>query len=98
MRPIARFAMAFLFLAAPAPGFAADDASRAQTAARDPNERVCEDIVVTGSRLAKSRFCGTRAEWEEKQKQDREVTDNAQRQAADPCHAVLTHTGAPNCG
>jgi hypothetical protein len=55
---------------------------------RDPNERICEDIVLTGSRLASRRFCGTRAEWEDKRRQDREAVEKAQ---LSPC--VLTHNG-----
>lgn len=59
------------------------------------NERVCEDIIQTGSRLAKKRFCGTRAEWADKQLQDRKMIEQIQ---ASPC--VLTHnssTGRPAC-
>jgi hypothetical protein len=46
----------------------------------DPNERVCQDIIQTGSRLAKKRFCGTRQEWEDKRRADREATEKAQTQ------------------
>ncbi len=53
----------------------------------DPNERICEDVVQIGSRLATKRFCATRAEWEEKKRQDREAVEKAQ---LSPC--VLTHT------
>ena len=63
----------------------------------DPNARVCEDVVVTGSRLATKRFCGTRAEWEARKKADREVVEDAQRHANDPCSAILTHTGPAAC-
>jgi hypothetical protein len=51
-----------------------------QRPAADPNSRVCEDIIQTGSRLAKKRFCGTRQEWEDKKHQDREATEKAQTQ------------------
>lgn len=54
----------------------------------DPNERICENITLVGSRLAVKRFCGTRAEWAERRRQDREVIDAAQRS---PC--VQTHNG-----
>jgi hypothetical protein len=50
--------------------------------ARDQNQRVCEDIKPTGSRLATKRFCGTRAEWEEKRRLDKEEVEKAQRM---PC-------------
>lgn len=46
---------------------------------RDPNERVCEKIKVVGSRLASKRYCATRAEWEDKKRQDREGIDRMQR-------------------
>ena len=63
----------------------------------DPNEIVCEKIEVIGSRLAVKRVCGTRAEWAEKRKLDREAVDQAQRSANGPCSSTLTHTGAPAC-
>ncbi len=63
----------------------------------DPNEIVCEKIGVVGSRLAVKRVCGTRAEWAEKRKMDRDVLDQVQRSANGPCNTVNTHTGAPSC-
>jgi len=99
MRSVAHLAVIGTLLAsAPIRAAAADDVSKAKTVAPDPNERVCENVVQTGSRLATKRFCGTRAEMEARKKQDREVVDDAQRQAGAPCQAILTHTGAPNCG
>jgi hypothetical protein len=70
------------------PAFAQQTPSQQKPAA-DPNERVCEDIVQTGSRIATKRFCGTRAEWEEKKKQDREAVEKAQLSSC-----MITHTGA----
>jgi hypothetical protein len=56
----------------------------------DPqNERVCENITPIGSRLATKRFCGTRAEWADRKRQDREALEAAQR---GPC--VISTTGA----
>jgi len=99
MRSVAHLAVIGIILAsAPIRAAAADDSSKTKTVAPDPNERVCENVVQTGSRLATKRFCGTRAEMEARKKQDRDVVDDAQRQAAAPCQAILTHTGAPNCG
>jgi hypothetical protein len=46
------------------------------------NEKICENITPIGSRLATKRFCGTRAEWEDRRRQDREAVENAQRS---PC-------------
>lgn len=63
----------------------------------DPNQKICETVTMVGSRLAKKKICATRAEWAERRKLDREVIDDAQRHAADPCNAVLTHSGPPAC-
>ena len=59
------------------------------------NERICEDITLTGSRIASKRFCGTRAQWADKKLQDKQEVERIQRS---PC--VLTHnssTGKPAC-
>ena len=61
----------------------------------DPNDRICEKITVIGSRLATKKFCGTRAEWAERKRQDREALEAAQKS---PC--MLTHnsgSGKPAC-
>ena len=61
----------------------------------DPNERICEKITMIGSRLATKKFCGTRAEWAERKRQDREALEAAQKS---PC--MLTHNngnGKPAC-
>ncbi len=66
-----------------------------QAPASSRNEKVCENITVTGSRLATKRFCGTRAEWDDRKRQDREAVEAAQRS---PC--VLQRngpTGRPIC-
>ena len=51
----------------------------ANTNVGDPNERICETVTPTGSRLTTKRFCGTRAEWAEKKLQDRQELEKAQR-------------------
>ena len=59
------------------------------------NERICANITLTGSRLATKRFCGTRAQWADKQLQDRQEVERIQRS---PC--VYQHnsvTGRPSC-
>jgi hypothetical protein len=50
--------------------------------AGDQNERICEDITLTGSRIASKRFCGTRAQWADKRLQDRQEVERIQRS---PC-------------
>ena len=49
------------------------------TSTGDPNERICEKVPIIGSRLASKRFCASRAEWEERKRQDREALEAAQR-------------------
>ena len=58
----------------------AQQQSSDQRPPQDPNERICQDIIQTGSRLAKKRFCATRQEWEDKRREDREATEKAQTQ------------------
>jgi hypothetical protein len=61
----------------------------------DPNERICENITPIGSRLATKRFCGTRAEWADRKRQDREALEGAQKS---PCMITTTGaTGRPAC-
>lgn len=58
-------------------------------------ERICETIVLTGSRISARKFCGTRAEWADRRKQDREAVEKAQM---GPC--MQTHSsssGRPSC-
>lgn len=45
----------------------------------DPNERICRDIALTGSRMVSRRFCATRAEWEAREREDRDQTELMQR-------------------
>lgn len=90
-------AIGALMLAISAGPIQAKSDSPPQRIPLNPNERVCEDIKVIGSRLAVKRVCGTRAEWKEKRQMDREVVDEAQRHAADPCNSVLTHSGPAMC-
>lgn len=54
--------------------------------AKDPNEIVCEKQSIVGSRLATRRVCGTRAEWAEKRRLDKEAVEQGQRAACMPTH------------
>ena len=73
--------IAFL-LAAGAPSSTAPPAPATNTNVGDPNEKICENIIPIGSRLATKRFCGTRAEWADRKLQDRQALEEAQRS---PC-------------
>ena len=88
---IATFASASL--AAQAPSTAA--AQGQSRPAAESKDRVCEDIVMTGSRLASKRFCGTREEWAERKLQDRQAIERIQ---IGSCVAQQTSaTGRPSC-
>ena len=54
--------------------------------AKDPNEIVCEKQSIVGSRLATRQVCGTRAEWAEKRRLDKEAVEQGQRAACMPTH------------
>lgn len=60
-----------------------------KTVTPDQNERVCEDITETGSRLAVRRFCGTRSEWEQKKQADKDNVNEIQRSACLPTHHAV---------
>ena len=45
---------------------------------RDQNAKLCQVITPVGSRLATKKVCATRAEWEDKKRQDREAVEKAQ--------------------
>lgn len=79
----------------PAQASASADPPKPAATAADPNERICEEVVLTGSRLGAKRFCATRAEWEDKKRQDREAIEKAQ---VGPCVITTTGgTGRPSC-
>lgn len=50
----------------------------------DPTEIVCVRLTTTGSRLAGSRRCLTRAEWAEHQRSARTIIDEAQIRQVNP--------------
>ena len=72
------FLAAAIAAAAPAPAN--------EKKAKDPNEVICEKQTVLGSRLATRKVCGTRAEWAEKRRLDKEAIDQGQRAACMPTH------------
>ena len=71
-----------LTLLAAVAGIAAVPTNAADTSSgkgKDPNEKICEDIIPVGSRLAVKRVCATRNEWAEKRRRDRNWIDEGQR-------------------
>lgn len=64
----------------------------------DPNEKICQNVAQIGSRLSKKRICATRAEWEERNRLDREAVAQAQKQIGGPCSVASNkNVGAPSC-
>lgn len=84
------------------PGMALADPSSVQAQsprpAADPNQRICETETVIGSRLATRKICGTRAEWAERRKQDRQTVEEIQRLQGQPCiNSTVSSGAAPTC-
>lgn len=76
--PTSTFSLALLALAAAAPEPAPHGQPATRTNVGDPNEKICQNITPIGSRLATKRFCGTRAEWEDRKLQDKQALEKAQ--------------------
>lgn len=62
------------------PVAAQDAGTSKKRKARDPNEQVCKTEEILGSRLATRRVCMSRAEWAERQREDRERVERTQLQ------------------
>ena len=82
MRVVGRTAALMALVSYSLAGAAVAQTSQAKVPAAGTNDKVCETITVTGSRIGAKRFCGTRAEWEERRRRDREAVEAAQRS---PC-------------
>jgi hypothetical protein len=67
-----------LLLAATAASAEAPTASATHNAASDPNEMVCRTSGELGSRLNRRRVCMTRAQWAERQREQRQDIERAQ--------------------
>ena len=87
-------ATGFLLGAVPASAISLET-TQAKPDARDPDEKVCEDITIVGSRLAVKRVCATRAQWAEKRRRDRDLVDQAQKS---PCVVGRVSGGSAVCG
>ena len=62
--------------------FATASVSTAQQVKKpaDPNQKICQVMTPVGSRLATKKVCATRAEWEARKKDDREIVEKVQTQ------------------
>lgn len=86
LKRLAQLIAALSLIAMPGPTLA--QGAPTSSAAGDPNEKICENIIPVGSRLAKKRVCATRAEWEERRRLDREAVEQAQKQIGGPCQTT----------
>ena len=69
----------------------------ATNTAHDPNQRICENMTVVGSRLAVKRVCATRAEWADRRLQDRQDAESIQRSLTGSTCAGAKTAGKPVC-
>jgi hypothetical protein len=60
----------------------------------DPDERICEKVTVTGSRLATHKVCATRSEWERRRLEERQLIDRSQMSA---CVETSVSAGHGQC-
>ncbi|MCA8894659.1 MAG: hypothetical protein KDA48_05330 [Amphiplicatus sp.] len=62
-----------------APQDAAVEQDTDESAKSDDDRIICRSIMVTGSRIAKERVCGTAKEWADHKKRSREELERTQR-------------------
>ena len=85
---------AVLLLGTPAAAASVEKTAPPKSDVRNPDDKVCEDITIIGSRLAVKRVCATRAQWAEKRRRDRDLVDQAQRS---PCVVTQMDKGKQIC-
>ena len=97
MRPIVLLASAAAILcaAAPAPSSPGGNAAATDAQTYDPNERICESVKVTGSRLAVRKVCATRSERAERRLQDRQAVGDLQTRLC--VNTGSNSSGRPSC-
>ena len=48
--------------------------------AKNPNDLICRDLPLSGSRLDEKRVCMTRLQWEDQRRETRQTIEKAQTQ------------------
>jgi hypothetical protein len=76
--------MRFLFAVALSAAAAAAGAAPRHAGPKSPNDMICRELPVTGSRLDVQRVCMTRLQWEEQRRDARDATDRAQTRQNNP--------------
>jgi hypothetical protein len=54
-------------------------AAKVTAQAKAADTKICRTVVVTGSRLGGKKICGSRQEWDDRQRRDREMIDDMSR-------------------
>ncbi|RJF93175.1 hypothetical protein [Sphingomonas cavernae] len=75
MRYGCHLAVVIALVGSPPTGVAAETDARPKS---DPGEIICRSEPVLGSRLAKRRYCLTRAQWDERRASDRQIIEKSQ--------------------
>lgn len=88
------FVFATLSLIASAALAADPQSAKPATPGYDPDERICEKITVTGSRLATHTVCATRSEWDRRRLEERQLIDRSQMA---PCVEMSVSGGKAQC-
>ena len=94
-RSVFLFAAAAGLLASPAS--AADPQATQQPAAANasnPDQKICEKITVTGSRLATRTVCATKREWDQRRLEERQLIERSQSSA---CVEMSVSAGKAQC-
>ena len=76
------------------PAIAGDPAAQQQAAANNPDQKICEKITVTGSRLATRTVCATKREWDQRRLEERQLLDRSQLSA---CVETSVSAGHGQC-
>lgn len=76
--------MARLLLLVCALAAAGQAAAAPRHGAKDPDDIICRELPLSGSRLDSRRVCMTRRDWDEQRREARETIDKAQRQQVNP--------------
>jgi|AGTN01.1.fsa_nt_gi hypothetical protein len=71
-------AVAFAFMGAAQAQTSPTNSESATANASDPNRRICQNTVDTGSRVSRRRICMTAAEWEQARRAARQDVERAQ--------------------
>jgi hypothetical protein len=94
LRSILAVAAAAGLVASPALARDPQAAGTSATDANNPDQKICEKITVTGSRLATRTVCATKREWDQRRLEERQLLDRSQLSA---CVETSVSAGHGQC-